>query len=46
MKAYGGMDVYIHIFLISALAGGKSSISRPGRFTPVEKAPGIHWIGD
>jgi hypothetical protein len=40
MKAYGGVDVYFHIFLTSALAGGEWSTSRPGRFTP-----GTHWIG-
>jgi hypothetical protein len=45
MKAYGGVDVYIHIFLTSALAGGEWSASRPGRFTPGERAPGTHWIG-
>jgi hypothetical protein len=31
--------------LTSALAGGESSASRPGRFTPRETAPGTHWIG-
>jgi hypothetical protein len=46
MKEYGGVDVQIHIFLTSALAGGEWSASRPGRFTPREKAPGTHWIGD
>jgi hypothetical protein len=25
MKVYGGVDVYIHIFLTSALAGGEVS---------------------
>jgi hypothetical protein len=35
-----GVDVYIHIFLISALVGDEWSTSRPGRFTP-----GTHWIG-
>jgi hypothetical protein len=40
-----GVDVYIHIFLTSALVGGELSISRPGRFTPGERAPGTHWIG-
>jgi hypothetical protein len=45
MKMYGGVGVYIHIFLTSALAGGEWSASRPGRFTPGETAPGTHWIG-
>jgi hypothetical protein len=45
MKAYGEVDVWIHIFLISALVGGEWSASRPGRFTPGERAPGTHWIG-
>jgi hypothetical protein len=31
--------------LTSALVGGKWSTSRPGRFTPGERAPGTHWIG-
>jgi hypothetical protein len=44
MKTYGGMDVSIHIFLTSALVGGEWSASRPGRFTPEEKAPGTYWI--
>jgi hypothetical protein len=45
MKAYGGVDVYVHIFLTSALAGGKWSASRPCRFTPGDRAPSTHWIG-
>jgi hypothetical protein len=45
MKAYGGVNVSIHIFLISAFAGGERSASRPGRFTPRERAPGTTWIG-
>jgi hypothetical protein len=45
MKAYWEVDVQIHIFLTSALAGGEWSASRPGRFTPGERASGIHWIG-
>jgi hypothetical protein len=35
MKAYGVMDVYIHVFLTSALDGGERSASRPG----------THWKG-
>jgi hypothetical protein len=45
MKAYGGVDVWIHIFLTTALVGGEWSASRPCRFTPGERAPGTHWIG-
>jgi hypothetical protein len=29
----------------SALDGGEWSVSRPGRFTPRERAPGTHCIG-
>jgi hypothetical protein len=45
MKAYGRVDVYIHIFLTSAPVGGEWSSSRPGRFTPRERVSGTHWIG-
>jgi hypothetical protein len=45
MREYGGVDVQIHIFLTSALALGEWSTSRPGRFTPGKRSPGIHWIG-
>jgi hypothetical protein len=45
MKAYGGVNIWIHIFFTSTLFGGEWSASRPGRFTPQERAPGIHWEG-
>jgi hypothetical protein len=45
MKAYGGVDVKIHIFLTLAQVEGEWSASRPGRFTPRERAPGTHSIG-
>jgi hypothetical protein len=45
MKAYGGVNVQIHVFLNSALEEGKWSASRPCRFTPGERAPGTHWVG-
>jgi hypothetical protein len=45
MKAYGGVDVYIHIFLTLALAGGKRSASHPDHFTPRGRAPSTQWIG-
>jgi hypothetical protein len=38
MKTYGGVDVYIHIFL--TLVGGEWSASCPSRFTRC-----THWIG-
>jgi hypothetical protein len=39
MRAYGGVDVSIHIFLTSALLGGEWSASRPGRFIPGKELP-------
>jgi hypothetical protein len=39
------VDVFIHIFLTSALAGGEWSASIPGCSTPEERAPGTHFIG-
>jgi hypothetical protein len=45
MKAYGAVNVYIHIFLTSTLAGVEWSASRLCRFTPRERAPGNQWIG-
>jgi hypothetical protein len=45
MKAYGGVDIYIHVLLTSALVGGEWSASRPGRFPPGGRASGTHWIG-
>jgi hypothetical protein len=40
MKAYGEMDLQIHIFLTSVLVGAEWSASRPSPFTPGERAPG------
>jgi hypothetical protein len=34
------------MFLTSALAGGEWSASRLSRFTPRERVPGTHSIGD
>jgi hypothetical protein len=45
MKAYGGVDVQIHIFLTSVVAGGEWSASRPGRCTSGERAACTHWVG-
>jgi hypothetical protein len=39
------VDVWIHIFLNSALVGGEWSGLGPGLFTPRERVPGIHCIG-
>jgi hypothetical protein len=35
-----GVEVYLHLFLTSALDGGEWSASRTGRFTPGEMALG------
>jgi hypothetical protein len=45
MKAYGGVGVQVHVFLTLAIVGGEWTDSRPGRFTPGEKARGAHRIG-
>jgi hypothetical protein len=45
MRAYGGLNVRIRIFLTSALAGGERSASRPYCFTPEESGSGTYWIG-
>jgi hypothetical protein len=42
MKRIGGVEVYLHTFLTSALDGGEWSASRPGLFTPRERDPGTH----
>jgi hypothetical protein len=45
MKAYGEVDVYIHIFMTTTVVRSEWSASRPCRFTPEERAPSIHCIG-
>jgi hypothetical protein len=39
MKTYGGVDVYILIFLISALVGGEWSAPSLNRIMSGERAP-------
>jgi hypothetical protein len=39
MKAYGGVDIQILVFLTSVLVGGEWSASSPARFTARERAP-------
>jgi hypothetical protein len=45
-KTCGGLDVWTHIFLTSALVGGEWSVSRAGRFISGERVPNTHWISD
>jgi hypothetical protein len=46
MKSYWGVQVKLHAFLTSPLDGSECLASRPGRFTPENRAPGTHWIGE
>jgi hypothetical protein len=45
MKMHWGSGGITPQFLTSALDEGEWLVSRPGRFTPGETAPGTHWIG-
>jgi hypothetical protein len=38
--------MYRSIFFDLGTSWGEWSASRPDRFTPGERAPGTHWIGD
>jgi len=40
------MEVQLHAFLASALHRGELPTSLPSRFTPRERDPSTHWIGD
>jgi hypothetical protein len=44
MKTYGGVNVKIHMFMISVLDGGEWTALRPGHVTPGERVPSAHWI--
>jgi hypothetical protein len=39
MRVYGGVDVYIYVFLTSALAGGEWSASRLAAVPPRKESP-------
>jgi hypothetical protein len=45
MKAYWGVEVYIHAFFDLGTRWNEWSASHPGHFTPREGGPGTHWIG-
>jgi hypothetical protein len=45
MQAYGGVNVWIHIFVTSALVGGEWSASRTYRFSLREEPPHSHCTG-
>jgi hypothetical protein len=45
MKTYWRSGSIAPHILISALDGGAWSASRPGHFTPCERASGIQWVG-
>jgi hypothetical protein len=39
VKTYGGVEVYIHSYIITAIEGGEWSASRPGRFEATQHPP-------
>jgi len=41
MKAYEGVEIQLHLFIIPAFGGGEESVSRPSRFTPGERTPPV-----
>jgi hypothetical protein len=43
---YGGVEIKLHAFLMSALNEGEWSASRPGCFIRGELAPDARWMGD
>jgi hypothetical protein len=45
MKVYVGVDIHLHIFLISALVVGEWSASSISLITLRERGPGTLWIG-
>jgi hypothetical protein len=45
IKTYVGMEVQLHVFLISVLDAGEWSSSRFSGFTPWNTAPDTHCIG-
>jgi hypothetical protein len=45
VKICGGVGVYIHVLLSSALGGSEWSASRLTLFTPWKRTPDIQWIG-
>jgi hypothetical protein len=45
MKTYGGVKVYLHVFLTSVIDRGDWSASRPSCFALGERASHIYWIG-
>jgi len=44
-KTYRGVELQLHIFIISALDGGEWSASRPGGFTTGVRTLSTHFTG-
>jgi len=45
MSAYGGVEVYLHSFITSALDHRWLPVSRPECFTPADSTQDTHYMG-
>jgi len=46
VKANGGVELYLHLFLTFVVYGGEYSAAHPDRFTPEVSFPGTQWMSE
>jgi hypothetical protein len=44
MKTYGRVEVYVHVYFLSALDENGQAVSRSCNISPGERASDSHWI--